>query len=72
MLISEEPKTRYYVQFYCMSDRKWETVDKYTYYVDAVIHLGKEVESDPDVDHRVLKVMSETAIEVPSIDSEKL
>ena len=72
MVISEEPKTRYYVQFYCMSDRKWETIDTYTYYVDAVIHLGKHVESTPNVDHRVLKVMSETAIEVPSIDSEDL
>ncbi|MEK9984602.1 MAG: hypothetical protein VW879_07650 [Opitutae bacterium] len=52
MQISESPKTKYYVQFYSMSDKKWLTHDKYEYYVDAIV--------------------SETAIEVPSIDTEKM
>jgi len=71
MLISEEPKTKYYVQFYCMTDKKWVTLDRYTYYVDAVVYLGKHIEANPSEDHRILRVMSEVAIEVPSIDSEK-
>ena len=50
MQISEAPKTKYYVQFYCMSDKKWLTLDN----------------------HRVLRVNSEVAIEVPSIDTEKM
>lgn len=69
--ISEEPKTKYYVQFYCTIEKRWLTVDKYTYYVDAVIHLGNVVEANPQHDHRVLRVNSEVAIEVPSIDTEK-
>lgn len=69
--ISEEPKTKYYVQFYCMDDRKWMTLDAYTYYVDAVVYLGKMLESAPRTDHRVLRVDSKVAIEVPSIDTEK-
>ena len=67
---SEEPKTKYYVQFYCMTDKKWLTLDKYTYYVDAVVCLGKVIEGNPKDDHRVLRVYSETVIEVPSIDTE--
>ena len=70
MEISEEPKTKYYVQFYCMDDRKWLTPDAFTYYLDSVVYLGKMVESAPKTDHRVLRVYSETAIEVPSIDTE--
>ena len=71
MLFSEEPKTKYYVQFYCMTDKTWLTLDKYTYYVDAVVYLGKHIEANPSEDHRILRVMSEVAIEVPSVDSEK-
>ena len=72
MEISEQPKTKYYVQFYCMTDKKWLTLDKYAYYVDAVVYLGKVIEANPKDDHRVLRVYSETAIEVPSIDTEKM
>tara|TARA_R100001510_G_C7598068_1_gene165531 strand:- start:612 stop:779 length:168 start_codon:yes stop_codon:yes gene_type:complete len=55
-----------------MSDKKWVTLDKYIYYVDAVVYLGKVIEANPKDDHRVLRVYSETAIEVPSIDTEKM
>lgn len=72
MQISEAPKTKYYVQYYCMSDKQWISLDKFIFYVDAVINLGRQIESNPSEDHRILKVMSETAIEVPSIDSEKM
>ena len=72
MQISEAPKTKYYVQFYCTAELKWLTLDKYTYYVDAIVHLGKVIEANPKDDHRVLRVYSETAIEVPSIDKEKI
>jgi len=72
MEASEAPKTKYYVQYYCMSDKQWMTIDAYKYYVDAVVYLGKHIEANPSEDHRILRVMSETAIEVPSIDSEKL
>ena len=71
MQISEEPKQKYYVQFYCMTDKKWLTLDKYTYYVDAVVYLGKVIEANPKDDHRVLRVSKEVALEVPSIDFEK-
>jgi len=70
MEISEEPKTKYYVQFYSIKDCKWITLHKYQYYFDAVIYLGQVMKSSPKEDHRVLKVNSETAIEVPSIDKE--
>lgn len=69
--ISEDPKTKYYVQFYCMTEKRWLTVDGYTFHVDAVIHLGKVVEANPQHDHRVLQVNSEVCFEVPSIDTEK-
>lgn len=72
MQISEAPKTKYYVQFYCMSDKKWLTIGKYEYYVDAIVDLGKAIEANPKDDHRVLRLSSEVAIEVPSIDSEKM
>ena len=72
MQISEAPKTKYYVQFYCMSDKKWLTINKFIYYVDAVVDLGLQISANPSEDHRILRVMSETAIEVPSIDSEKM
>lgn len=72
MQISEAPKTKYYVQYYCMSDKQWTSIDKFTYYVDAVVDLGKHVEANPSEDHRILRVSSEVAIEVPSIDTEKM
>jgi len=72
MQISEAPKTKYYVQYYCMSDKQWLSLDKFIYYVDAVVYLGKHIEANPSEDHRILRVSSEVAIEVPSIDSEKM
>ena len=70
MEVSEPKSQKYYVQYYDVDE--WKTLDKYTYYVDAVVYLGKCVEAHPETDHRVLRVISETAIEVPSIETEKL
>lgn len=72
MQVSEAPKTEYEVQYYLMSDKDWLTVGKFMYYADAVIDLGKHVEINPNLDHRILRVNIEVAIEVPSIDSEKM
>jgi hypothetical protein len=66
-----EPRSQEYRVQRC-DGQDWWTVDKHTYYVDAVVCLGQRVESDPESDHRVLRVTFETAIEVPSIETEKL
>ena len=70
MEVSEPRSQEYYVQYYDVIG--WVTLDKYTYYVDAVVYLGQHIEAHPKPDHRVLRVISETVIEVPSIETEKL
>lgn len=72
MEVSEAPKTGYEVQYYFMSDKEWLTVGRFKYYTDAVIDLGKHVEINPNMDHRIIRVSVEVAIEVPSIDTEKM
>ena len=67
MEIREDPWTTDSVEYYCMTDCRWEQLGQLEYYSDAVVYLGKQIETNQSRDHRIVCVRSEVAIEVPSL-----